>query len=627
MTPEPLHVAQSVAAQGFPVFPCRAKAGTTRNGEKRPRKAPHVTGWQEKATTDPAQIAKYWERWPDALIGLHAAKGGIVVVDLDRDKGEGAGRDNLAAAGLVLPPTFTYATPSGGEHHVYAAPPGRTLSGPQGHPVPGVDIRAGETFPIYYGPVLDGPPKLAPAPPFAIVDGDARGAKGDPSATVELWRERQSTGKPSKRAHRAAAKIREHDTDTEAVRRAISTIVGESKRNPGDYAPLIDEVRERWTLNYPAYVARFDGLLEGSVQKFGPWPQTIRLSKVERRALKARGKAPEPEGDDEPAAPLYEDVAAVLDGGLERPKPTEGSIRADGLPLLYGSAVNGYIGPPESAKTLTATAMVADTLARGGSALWVDVDHNGAPATIARLVEAGVERDVLVDLSRFRLVIGESREELERVVADAVREPPTIAVFDSVGEIMPLYGADSNSADDYSGVHRAVFAPVAAAGAAVLILDHVAKTAAGSGYASGSGAKKRAIDGALYELKVLETFRPGVGGAAALVVQKDRHGGIRAATEGDTAAVFRLDSRAGSMTWEFHTPRSADERADEQAGADVAFVLALDPFPTSKERLLAAVRAATGKGWRAERAHAALTAARERRAHLATFPLDTDSTD
>lgn len=606
----PLDVALSLARHGFHVFPVGAD------------KVPRLKRWQELASTDPEQIATWWYgEHPDALVGYAAGLSGLVVVDLDTDKGRGSGADNLVAAGHLLPPTMHYTTPSGGEHYVYSAPADVALTIAQNHPEPAADIRAGNGFAIYYGERLKDAPPLAAAPAWSLVEAKER--REASSASVDQWRDRQRPGKPSKAARNAAALITEHDTDHATMLDAVGQLVALGAQGERGIAPLVAEIAERYTRHYPDHARQFDLALEGSVKHCGLPPVTLALSKPERKALRERNNPKPAKADPLAARSLYVDVAAVLDGGLKAPRPTEGSVRGDGLPLLYAAAVNGFMGPPESAKTLTAAAMTADTLTRGDSALWVDVDHNGAPATLGRLIAAGIARDVLTDPARFRLLIGESKEDLEAAVLDAVKHPPTIAIFDSVGEILPLYGADSNSADDYSAVHRAVFAPVAKAGAAVLVLDHVAKTAQGTGYASGSGAKKRAIDGALYELKVLETFRPGLGGAALLILRKDRHGGIRAATEGDTAAVFRLDSRADSMTWEFHAPRGVEERATDQAEADVAFALALDPFPTSKERLVAAVRDATGKGWRADRAHAALTTARERR--TTTFPLPTET--
>ncbi|MFS0794590.1 AAA family ATPase [Microbacterium sp. 1P10AE] len=350
----------------------------------------------------------------------------------------------------------------------------------------------------------------------------------------------------------------------------------------------------------------------------------IRLRRQAQREVEAEEAA---QGD-EPADD-YADVAELIAKGVERRVPDAGGLRADGVRLAYSGAVNGLVGPPESGKTLVAIASACDTLKAGGSVLHVDSDHNGAEATISHYLAAdGVEPDVLTDRARFRYVDVRSADHLRRVVAEAAEWSPSIVVVDSVGEIVPLFGGDSNSNDDYRRIHREILSPLADAGAAVLVLDHVTKEEGRGGYAIGAGAKKAAIDGSYLAVAPVEPFVPGVGGAAALTILKDRHGGLRAespAGKSPTAAVFRLDSRSNVSTWEFHRGRSAEERDDEQAEADVEFVLGLDPFPTSRTKLQAALRAAQGKGWRDERANAALTAARARReAPKVTFDRETN---
>lgn len=141
---EPMVVALSLAKAGIPVHPCRDKAPLL----KRPL---------DGATTDLEQIATWWGgEFPDAQVGYYPGMAGLVVIDVD-EKGDVSGSANLAAAGLELPDTITYRTPSGGRHHIYRAPAGRALTGRNGHPVRGVDIRAGNANAIWYGaPLTDG---------------------------------------------------------------------------------------------------------------------------------------------------------------------------------------------------------------------------------------------------------------------------------------------------------------------------------------------------------------------------------------------------------------------------------------------------------------------------------------
>lgn len=317
---------------------------------------------------------------------------------------------------------------------------------------------------------------------------------------------------------------------------------------------------------------------------------------------------------------LYADVAEIIERGVERRAPDAGGIRNDGARLSYSAAVNGLVGPPESGKTLVSVAQACDELTRGGSVLHVDADHNGDAATVSQYMSFGVAAETLGDPARFRYVELRSADHMRRVIADAPEWTPSVVIVDSVGEVVGLFGGDSNSNDDYRRIHREAVLPFARLGAAVLLLDHVTKADGTAGYAIGASAKKAAIDGSYLAVAVVEPFVPGVGGAAALSILKDRHGGLRAVSpsgKSPTAAVFRLDSRGGSSTWEFWRGRDVDEKAAAQAAADVAALRDLDPPPRSKTDVK------TRMSWGSDRAFAALTTFREQQ--LTTFPLDPET--
>ncbi|ERG64835.1 hypothetical protein L332_10315 [Agrococcus pavilionensis RW1] len=125
---------------------------------------------------------------------------------------------------------------------------------------------------------------------------------------------------------------------------------------------------------------------------------------------------------------LYVDASLVLEGGYERREPTRGATRVDGLRLLYAGAVNGLVGDPETGKTLIATAIAAEGLARGESVLWIDVDHNGPAATLARLRRFGVPKATLTDPALFRLAVPDEQSAVLHVVAEAELWQPALAV-------------------------------------------------------------------------------------------------------------------------------------------------------------------------------------------------------
>jgi hypothetical protein len=291
-------------------------------------------------------------------------------------------------------------------------------------------------------------------------------------------------------------------------------------------------------------------------------------------------------GGAEPGTAAYCDVAALLDGTLPKP-PTPGLLkRSDGCGLFYAGQVNWVFGDPESGKTWVCLACAVEILNAGGKVIVVDLDHNGAPGTVSRLLALGASVAALRDPARFLYCEPEDRTAMLAVVAHMAEWKPDVAVVDSIGELLPLFGSSSNSADDFTTVHTRVLKPLARTGAAVLAVDHLAKgqdsRAHGPG---GTAAKRRAIGGVSIRVKVKDAFTPGVGGSAYLSVNKDRHGGLRAhCPTGDReplAGLFKLNAFAdGVLTWSVSTPGAGERNPDESAPpGDVAAVAALDPVP------------------------------------------------
>lgn len=291
----------------------------------------------------------------------------------------------------------------------------------------------------------------------------------------------------------------------------------------------------------------------------------------------------------------YANVAQLLDmGDLAAPAPTVG-LRSDLVGLFYEEQINLLFGHPESGKTLIAQCALVDELNRGRNAIVIDLDHNGARATISRLIAMGADEDILRDPGRFRYCAPDDAEQLAAIVADTGAWKPSIVLMDSLGELMPLCGASSNSPDDFSRVHTEMLKPLAKSGAAVILIDHLAKNTDSQSFGStGTAAKKRAIGGTSLRVTVAEAFKPGVGGKAQLAINKDRHGGLRAASGGDDreplAATFKMWDENGDIRWTF-IPPAAGERVKPVgvSDEDIKVLSELSPPPSSqrnvKERL------------------------------------------
>jgi AAA domain len=314
----------------------------------------------------------------------------------------------------------------------------------------------------------------------------------------------------------------------------------------------------------------------------------------------------------EPEKPLYVDISALLDGAVPEPPQPVLLKRSDGNRLFYAGQVNLLFGDPESGKTWVCLAAATEALKAGRRVLVIDLDHNGPASTVHRLLALGAAEATLRDPDNFRYCEPEDRAELRQVVDDSKQWRPAVAVVDSIGELLPLHGANSNSSDEFTTVHSSVLKPLAKAGAAVLAVDHLAKGADSRAQGpGGTAAKRRAIGGVSIRVKARKSFTPGHGGEALLVVNKDRHGGVRAhCPVGDrepVAGTFKLLAfNDGILEWQFIAPADAERNDDETAPTeDIAAVAALDPPPKTVEDARERLR------WQKQRAANAVRAWRE----------------
>lgn len=111
--------ALAYGAMGLAVHPIKAGA-----------KTPLVAKWQKVASSDPENIGRWWTRWPDASIAIHAGKSGLIVIDVDPRNGglESLSllKDKLGEAWLSH---YRVESGGGGLHFYYSALGGRDLRG------------------------------------------------------------------------------------------------------------------------------------------------------------------------------------------------------------------------------------------------------------------------------------------------------------------------------------------------------------------------------------------------------------------------------------------------------------------------------------------------------------------
>ncbi|THJ23657.1 bifunctional DNA primase/polymerase, partial [Candidatus Frankia alpina] len=98
------------AGLGWPVIPIAPPDAAV----ARPGKQPLVRDWPAAASTSPQQIQAWWERWPDANVGIVTGRrSGLGILDLDVDKGGTASLAAVESRVGCLPGTVTVMTGSG----------------------------------------------------------------------------------------------------------------------------------------------------------------------------------------------------------------------------------------------------------------------------------------------------------------------------------------------------------------------------------------------------------------------------------------------------------------------------------------------------------------------------------
>lgn len=210
--------ALAYAATGLRVFPMsRDKCPLTSHG-------------RNDATTDPATIAEWWRRWPEANIAALTGRAGpFFVLDVDpRNDGDG-GLAQLQATHGALPETLTCRTGGGGRHFYFAHPGGdvKTTHSVLG---PGLDV-LGERASVILPPSvhasggryawLDSSTPIAPPPAWLVAlvqpaPRVSRQAPGVRAASVSSSYAQRAMEAEAARVHRAAEGTRNHTLNAAA---------------------------------------------------------------------------------------------------------------------------------------------------------------------------------------------------------------------------------------------------------------------------------------------------------------------------------------------------------------------------------------------------------------------------
>lgn len=335
-----------------------------------PGKHPRTPEGKDDASTEPSVIGRWWERWPDANIGL-VVPDGFAVVDVD---------DPAAMRGVPLPPTLVARTARGG-HYWYR------VNGVPPAPRPGADVRlAGRHYVV-------APPSLhASGARYEWIEG-----RFSLELAVDLpdaW-----LAPPPGDAPREAFTL-PPVIEQGARHRTLIAYAGRLRADLDDgalvRAALADANAQR--CRPPLAAAELDALVDDALRRWRPEPRVILDLREE----------PEPEGDRTLAERLG--VSRIGDMPTARPAPLEGALLAPG-------EHNIWFGPGDTGK-----GVLAAWLAGQRDSATLVLDYEAHPREWARRLQRFGGGDVWYLAPHTTPLLAGPLWKRASVIADLARE-------------------------------------------------------------------------------------------------------------------------------------------------------------------------------------------------------------
>jgi hypothetical protein len=245
------------------------------------------------------------------------------------------------------------------------------------------------------------------------------------------------------------------------------------------------------------------------------------------------------------------DLDPVLRGEVTEHAP-EFLTFTDGQPLFYAGKVNGIIGESESGKTWLALEAVTQALARGQRVLYMDFEDT-APGIVSRLKSLGVtDFTNLAYMSPDEGFGARAKLDLSETLHIIA---PDLAILDGFNAAMNVLGLDINSNNDATTFAQLLLKPVAATGVCLVYVDHVPKSKDARGKGGiGAQAKRAMTTGCTLAVTVLDPFGRGNVGRLAVSVDKDRAGHVRGYCNDARnlgAVTLTSDKATGDITVDF----------------------------------------------------------------------------
>jgi hypothetical protein len=239
--------------------------------------------------------------------------------------------------------------------------------------------------------------------------------------------------------------------------------------------------------------------------------------------------------------------------------------------LFYTGEVNEIHCAPGVGKTNVALSVALKVMRTGESVLYIDPESN------ARKIERRLDSFGITDrqwFDQFRYFNDITPEKMEKLIRYGDVFKPKLVVIDGLAGISAAYGKNEDKAEEILPILEKYCKAFTKSGAAVLVVDHIAKNSDGN-WSRGSGAKKGFYKGAVLFVDKGKPYGPnrrdqdgnfvaGKAGFVSLKVTKDNEGSL--GTVGEVVAELHFtpyaDQQFKTIT-EWKAPHSLDEEGGQ----------------------------------------------------------------
>ena len=519
------------------------------------QKRPLIQGWQHNAANTPTEVAGMWAQHPsEGVCVITGKQSNLLVLDIDPKDGGDDVLNSLQDQHGELPATPVCQTPSGGLHYYFTYPSDGAVWGNTASKIgPGVDTRGqggqvvappSEGYEWIFTPDEE---EVADAPAWLLdlLKETPATTPSSPPLSLGVTAPNDRPGDKYNRDHDWATTLKNdgwahHHTDQAGCdywtrpgknpREGWSATTGhDGSQNLHVFTGSIPWLQAEEWYTPLGYLAARDHHGDMSAAA-----RTLATSTTVKQADPGTPITAAPAGDgndsgDEQKTPHHlegwetltpQHILDIGNGDLITPEPTI-LTRTDGTSLIYPGKIHSIAGEPGIGKTWLGLIAAAEQLKNNNHILFID--YEDMPGThISRLLQLDIPLETIATNFHYTKPHETSGHVPQHIIDIATN--CTLAIIDSVGEAISFDGKSQDSDDDVTTWHRNYTRPIRDQNCAVIVLDHVTKSAdTRNQWAIGSQRKLAAIDGAAYTARGTSPTKGGVG-TIKLTTAKDRHG-------------------------------------------------------------------------------------------------------